>query len=648
MLRKKEYNRKQLIRKIMSAVTLVAVLYSCASIGRPDGGPIDETPPRFIGSSPVDGALNNNKPKISLVFDEFIKLEKANEKVVVSPPQIQMPEIKASGKRIHVNLLDSLKPNTTYTIDFSDAIVDNNEGNPLGNYSFSFSTGETIDTLEVSGTVLAAADLEPVKGMMVGLHVDLDDSAFAKKPFDRVSRTDSRGRFTIRGIAPGKYHIFGLMDGNQNYLYDSKTEMIAFSDSIIVPSMEAAMRQDTLWKDTVTIDTIKTVGYTRFLPDDIILRAFKGINDRQYLSKSERDKENHFVLSFSAPADTLPTLKGLNFDEKDAFIIETTPRNDSICYWIKDSLVYQMDTLEVQLDYLYTDTLNQLVPKTDTIYLANKLTREQREKLQKKANEEKEKERKKREKKGDTIRVEPTKFLTMNVDAPSAFDIYRNIYLSFEEPIASIDTAAIHMEVKVDSLWQPAPFFFMADSLMPRQYQILADWQPEQEYQLTIDSLAFTGIYGLHTDKVQQTVKVKKMEEYGTILLNIKGAAPNAIAELLDASGNVLRQQPVTVEGTADFYFLNPSTKYYIRLFNDRNDNGVWDTGDYDKKIQPEEVFYFPKVWEMKANFEFEENWDVNAIPVDKQKLDEIKKQKPEETKKVQDRNKERARKLGR
>ena len=634
--------------KLPALLMLMIVVYSCASMGTPDGGPYDEEPPKFVRSSPKPYATNNKDKKIAIEFDEFIKLEKTSEKVVVSPPQLEQPDIKASGRRVLVNLMDSLKPNTTYTIDFSDAIVDNNEGNPLGNYSFSFSTGETIDTLEVSGTVLAAADLEPVKGMMVGLHVDLDDSAFAKKPFDRVSRTDSRGRFTIRGIAPGKYHIFGLMDGNQNYLYDSKTEMIAFSDSIIVPSMEAAMRQDTLWKDTVTIDTIKTVGYTRFLPDDIILRAFKGINDRQYLSKSERDKENHFVLSFSAPADTLPTLKGLNFDEKDAFIIETTPRNDSICYWIKDSLVYQMDTLEVQLDYLYTDTLNQLVPKTDTIYLANKLTREQREKLQKKANEEKEKERKKSEKKGDTIRVEPTKFLTMNVDAPSAFDIYRNIYLSFEEPIASIDTAAIHMEVKVDSLWQPAPFFFMADSLMPRQYQILADWQPEQEYQLTIDSLAFTGIYGLHTDKVQQTVKVKKMEEYGTILLNIKGAAPNAIAELLDASGNVLRQQPVTVEGTADFYFLNPSTKYYIRLFNDRNDNGVWDTGDYDKKIQPEEVFYFPKVWEMKANFEFEENWDVNAIPVDKQKLDEIKKQKPEETKKVQDRNKERARKLGR
>lgn len=634
--------------KLPALLLMLIGVYSCASMGTPDGGPYDEEPPKFVRSTPRPFAINSKEKKIAIEFDEFIKLDKIAEKVVVSPPQLEQPDIKASGRKVLVNLVDSLKPNTTYTIDFSDAITDNNEGNPLGNFAFAFSTGDAIDTLEVAGTVLGAADLEPIKGIMVGLHSDLSDSAFYKKPFDRVSRTDSRGHFSIRGIAPGKYRIFALMDGNQNYLYDSKTEMIAFSDSIIVPTMEAAMRQDTLWKDTVTIDTIKTVGYTRFLPDDIILRAFKGINERQYLSKSDRDKENHFVLSFSAKADTLPTLKGLNFDEKDAFIIESTPRNDSICYWIKDSLIYQKDTLEIQLDYLYTDTLNQLVPKTDTLYLANKLTREQREKLQKKADEEKEKERKKREKKGDTIRVEPTKFLTMNVDAPSAFDIYRNIYLSFDEPLASIDTAAIHLEVKVDSLWEATPFLFMADTVAPRQYQILAEWQPEQEYQLSIDSLAFKGIYGLHTDKVKQAIKVKKMDEYGTILLNIKGAAPNAIAELLDASGNVLRQQPVTVEGTADFYFLNPNTKYYIRLFNDRNNNGIWDTGDYDKNIQPEEMYYFPKVWEMKANFEFEENWDINAVPVDKQKLDEIKKQKPEEQKKVQDRNKERARKLGR
>jgi len=634
--------------KLPALLMLMIVVYSCASMGNPDGGPYDEEPPKFVRSTPKPFAINSKEKKVTIEFDEFIKLEKAAEKVVVSPPQLEQPEIKASGRKVVVGLVDSLKPNTTYTIDFADAIVDNNEGNPLGNYAFTFSTGTTIDTMEVSGTVLGASDLEPVKNIQVGLHSDLSDSAFMKKPFDRVSRTDSRGHFSIRGIAPGKYRIYALMDGNQNYLFDSKTEMIAFSDSIIIPAMEDAMRQDTIWKDSLTIDTIKSVGYTRFLPDDIILRAFKEENDRQYLTRSERDKENHFVLTFSARADTLPTLKGLNFDERDAFIIEKTDRNDSICYWIKDSLIYQMDTLEIQMDYLATDTLDRLVPQTDTLFLANKLTRAEREKLEAKAAEEKEKERKKKEKKGETIEPEPTKFLTLNVDAPSAFDLDRNVYLSFDEPVASIDTAAIHMEIKKDSLWEEIPFMFVADSVVPRKYEILAEWEPEKEYQLSIDSMAFRGMYGLHTNKVKQTMKVKKLDEYGTILLNITGADSTAVVELLDGSGKVLRQQRITPQNTADFYYLNPGTKFYIRLFNDRNGNGVWDTGKYSEHSQPEEVYYFPKVWEMKANFEFEENWDINAVPVEKQKLDEIKKQKPEETKKIQDRNKERARKLGR
>ncbi len=634
--------------KLPALLMLMIVVYSCASMGNPDGGPYDEEPPKFVRSTPKPFAINSKEKKVTIEFDEFIKLEKAAEKVVVSPPQLEQPEIKASGRKVVVGLVDSLRPNTTYTIDFADAIVDNNEGNPLGNYAFTFSTGTTIDTMEVSGTVLSASDLEPVKNIQVGLHSDLSDSAFMKKPFDRVSRTDSRGHFSIRGIAPGKYRIYALMDGNQNYLFDSKTEMIAFSDSIIIPAMEDAMRQDTIWKDSLTIDTIKSVGYTRFLPDDIILRAFKEENDRQYLTRSERDKENHFVLTFSARADTLPTLKGLNFDERDAFIIEKTDRNDSICYWIKDSLIYQMDTLEIQMDYLATDTLDRLVPQTDTLFLANKLTRAEREKLEAKAAEEKEKERKKKEKKGEKIEPEPTKFLTLNVDAPSAFDLDRNVYLSFDEPVASIDTAAIHMEIKKDSLWEEIPFLFVSDSVLPRKYEILAEWEPEKEYQLSIDSMAFKGVYGLHTNKVKQTMKVKKLDEYGTILLNITGADSTAVVELLDGSGKVLRQQRITPQHTADFYYLNPGTKFYIRLFNDRNGNGVWDTGKYSEHLQPEEVYYFPKVWEMKANFEFEENWNINAVPVEKQKLDEIKKQKPEETKKIQDRNKERARKLGR
>ena len=627
---------------------LVIIGYSCASMGTPDGGPYDEMPPKFVRSTPSLRAVNVKNQKFELEFDEFIKLEKASEKVIISPPQLEQPEIKVVGKKVVGELFDTLKEATTYTIDFSDAIVDNNEGNPMGHFTYSFSTGASIDTMEVSGTVLNAEDLEPIKGIQVGLHKNLNDSALTTLPFDRVSRTDSRGHFIIRGVAPGKYRIYALMDGNQNYLFDSKTEMVAFSDSIIVPSMMPATRQDTLWKDTLTIDTIKTVGYTRFMPDDIILRAFKEENTRQYFSRSQRDKENHFILKFSAKADALPTLTGLNFDSTDAFIVEPNEGNDSICYWIKDSLVYQMDTLALQMDYLYTDTLDQLVPKCDTIYLANKLTREQREKLAKKEAEEKEKERKKKEKKGETIEPEKIAFLKMDVDAPSAFDVNRNIALSFEEPVSRIDTSAIHLNVKVDTLWVETPFLFVADSLLPRKYEILAEWEPEKEYQLKIDSAAVVGLYGLHTNKVEQTLKVKKLDEYGTLLFNLEEAPSTSVVELLDNGGKVLRQQRISPENTADFYYLAPNTKYYVRLFNDRNGNGKWDTGNVEQGLQPEEVYYFPKVWEMKANFEFEETWNIHATPVDKQKLDEIKKQKPEETKKIQNKNKERAKKLGR
>lgn len=637
------------LKKYRFPLLLLIILgvYSCASTGQPDGGAFDEEPPKFVKSTPMPFAVNNENKKIAIEFDEFVKIEKAAEKVVISPPQLTQPEIKASGKRILVNLEDSLKANTTYTIDFGDAIVDNNEGNPLGNYAFTFSTGTSIDTMEVSGTVLNAKDLEPIKGMQVGLHSDLNDSAFIKKPFDRVGRTDSRGRFSIRGVAPGKYRIYALMDGNQNYMYDSKTELIAFSDSIIIPRIEGAERGDTVWKDSTHVDSVKMVKYTRFLPDDIILKAFKAENDRQYLTQTNRDKENHFIITFSAKADSLPKIKGLNFDEKDAFIIENTPRNDSICYWIKDSLIYHKDTLEMKLDYMFTDSLGKLVPKSDTIFLANKYTREQRAKFQKKAEEDKAKEDKKREKSGEKI-LPQTPFLKMTIEAPSTMDLDKNIILSFEEPILKIDTSAIHLDVKVDSLWKEEPFIIMKDSVLPRTYEILAAWKPDMEYQLTMDSVAITGLYGLHTDKVQNNIKIKKLEDYGTIYLNILGVHKNAVAQLIDNAGKVLREQKVSKDGTADFYFLNPGTKYYIRLFNDDNNNGVWDPGNFEKGIQAEDMFYFPKSWEMKANFEFNETWDVNAIPSDKQKLDEIKKQKPDEAKKIKDRNKERARKLGR
>ena len=627
----------------IALVSVIIAMYACASMGTPDGGPEDYDPPKFVRSTPEPNAINYNKKKVTIEFDEFIKLEKASEKVIISPPQAEAPEVRASGKRVIVQFQDSIKQDITYTIDFGDAIVDNNANNPLGQFAFAFSTGNTVDTMAVSGTVLNAENLEPIKGIQVGLHKNLNDSAFVKLPFDRISRTDSRGRFTIRGVAPGKYRIYALMDGNQNYFFDSKTEQVAWSDSLIVPSMEPAVRQDTVWNplDTAKIDTIKTVNYTRFLPDNIMLRAFKEENDFQYLQKSERTKTNQFSIYFSAKNKELPNVNGLYIDEKQ-LLVEPNTRKDSLLYWITDTVLCERDTLTLQLDYWATDTLKQLVPKTDTLRLINKVPRERRLAMREEEMKKKEKERKKRARKGDTLSVE-TKFLGINVDAPSSLDLNRNITVSFDEPITSIDTAAIHMTHKVDTVWQDIPFLFVADSIAPRRYEILADWKPGDEYRLNIDSLAFKGVYGLHTDKVEKSLKVKTLEDYGTLYLNITGAGQHAIVQLLNSSDAVIRQQPVTDKGTCDFYFLQPSTKYYIRLFNDSNNNGKWDTGNYEQKLQAEEVYYFPKVWEMKANFEFEENWDIHAKPLDQQKLDEIKKQKPEDDKKRKEREKAKA-----
>ncbi len=630
---------KTLIRRLGGVALVLAVVYSCASIGHLEGGPIDEDPPRFVEGTPAPGSLNNGKRKrISITFDEYIKLDNPGEKIVISPPQQQQPEVKASSKKVIINLEDTLKANTTYTIDFGDAIQDNNESNPLEGFTYTFSTGDRLDTMVVSGTVLNASNLEPVKGMQVGLHANLEDSAFTKLPFERVGRTDSRGRFAIRGVAPGKYRIYALQDADQNYAFTQPAEAIAFHDSLIVPAWERRTRMDTLWRDTLTIDTVMAVEYTHYLPDDILLRAFKEKVSSQRLARSERLTPKEFSLYFTAPADSLPLLKGLNFDETDAFIIEqTTGRNDTLHYWIKDSLVYQIDTLQMSLTYLYTDSLKQLVPRTDTLRLVSK-QRPKTEKELKKEQEEKEKERKRREEKGEPPLVE-TDFLTVDVYAPNSMDVYDYITLTFAEPLAGMNDTAIHLRHQVDSLWEDIPFTIERDTLDHKVYNFLpgVDWEYGGSYSFEADSTAFHGLYGLFTDKIKKEFKVKTPEEYGAIFFNVTGADSTAFVELLDEKDVVVRTVPVT-DGKADFYFLNPG-KYGARLVQDTNGNGEWDTGDFARKVQPEEVFYYWQVLELKENFELTQTWIIKDRPLDEQKPDDLKKQKPDEDKKNRNRN---------
>ena len=642
----------QLMKMVMalSIIHYTFSISSCARMGSPDGGWYDDDPPKVIGATPEDKGTNVKSKKVTIYFDEFIKLEDATNKVIVSPPQLEMPEIKGAGKKIVVELKDTLKGNTTYTIDFSDAISDNNEGNPMGNYTYSFSTGERIDTFEVSGYVLEASNLEPVQGILVGLYDDLADSAFKTKPLMRVSRTDSRGRFVVKGVAPGTYRAYALKDADGDFRYGQKSEMIAFSHDTFEPSSKPDTRTDTVWRDSLHIDALLRVPYTHFLPDDITLLAFTQTQTDRMLLKMERVEPNKISMYFTYGDSLLPEIKGLNFDADNAFLVEANEKRDTIHYWLRDTMLVNQDTLRMDITYQVTDTLGNLVQQTDSaVEVVPKVSYEKRMKDLAKEYEKWEKEqekKKKRDEKYDSIY--PVKALEPRYNVPSSIDPNQRITIEMPTPLVYCDTSAVHLYSQIDSVWYKAACIFRPVPNTIRQYEILAEWRPSIEYSLEIDSAAFVDIYGLVSNPYKQGIKVKSMDEYSTLVLNISGLEnvdSTIIVQMLSNSDAPVKEVRVR-GGAAEFFYINPG-KYYFRAFVDANGNGVWDTGDYDEDRQAEAVYYYPKEIECKEKWDVTESWNLTAKPRFQQKPEAITKQKAEKAKQLKNRNAERAKQLG-
>lgn len=633
---------------LIAALSLLMV--ACARMGQPDGGWFDDDPPRIIGSNPADQAVGVNSKRITIQFDEYIKLEDATQNVIVSPPQLEMPEIKATGKKIVVDLKDSLKANTTYTIDFSDAISDNNENNPLGNYTFTFSTGERIDTFEVAGTVLDASNLEPIKGIQVGLYADLADSAFRTKPLLRVARTDGRGRFVIKGVAPGEYRVYALQDADGNYMFNQKSEMVAFSHTTYKPSAGPDIRQDTIWRDSLRIDNILRVPYTHFYPDDIILLAFQEVQtDRYLLKQPERKDADRFTLYFSYGNPQLPEIRGFNFDEKDAFVLEASEKKDTLTYWLRDTALVNQDTLSMQLSYLMTDSTGVLVTQIDTVDVIAKTSYAKRQKDLKKQVESWEKEQAKLKKQGEPYdSIMPREPLKVQYNVPGTMAPDSRPTINMPAPLARCDTASIHLYTKVDTLWYRVPVDVQRRDSLLRTYDVLAEWTAGSEYSLEVDSAAFEDIYGNVSKPFKQGIKISTLDEFSTIVLQLAGVTDTTyVVELLDQSEKTIKQVRTEANGDAVFFYVKPGG-YYARAFRDRNGNGVWDTGNYDANLQPEEVYYFPGRIDCKEKWDITRPWNLIATPLNMQKPGEITKQKPDKEKqKLLNRNAERARRLG-
>ena len=606
------------MKKTAAFLFFTGVLYACASIGTPSGGDYDETPPKFVSSEPAPNTVNFTKNKISLLFDEYIALEKPSENVIITPPQKKMPVIKAVGKRVTVELKDSLIPNTTYTFDFTNAIVDNNEKNALEGFTFAFSTGDVVDSLVISGILLNAEDLEPVPNIMVGIHSNLEDSTFTTLPFLRTSQTNERGRFWIRNVAPGTYRMFALNDMNRDFKFDQPGEAIAFLDSLVIPSFEPAVRQDTIWKDSLTVDTIQEILFTRFTPDDLVLRLFQEPFERQYLQKTERSTAQQFMFAFNAPVQEIPQIEILNqAKNENVLLTEFSSDKKNISYWITDSLVYQQDTLFISAQYCIHDKNNEFITKDDTIRLIKKKVQEPPKESKKKPAPEK------------------REVLNIQITPSGTMDVFDTLRITFSEPILDRSPDflknAISISQKVDTLWEKRKFEFLPDLLNPRIFYSIQTWNYEQEFQIKIDSAAFFSIYDNWNDSIQVNIKARAEKDYGNIFISIVGNDTTGFGQLLDGSDKVMRQ--VALEGgELAFYDLKPG-KYYLRYIEDLNVNGQWDTGLYAEKRQPEPVYYYDGFFDLKAYMEFENEtpWNLKALPLDKQKPLEVTKNKPKE-----------------
>ena len=607
------YFRLKSIVPLLLGISLFYLIFytSCANIGSPSGGLKDTIPPVVVKTDPGLRSINFNGTDVRFTFDEFIMSDQISEKLVISPPMKKKPVIKMKGKTLIVEFAEPLKKASTYSLDFKDAVVDNNEKNPIDAFRFSFSTGASFDSLRVAGYVKNALNQEPVEKALVLLHRQKDYTAFIDSIPDYIGTTNKEGFFMIDNIAPGEYRLYALMDADNSRTYNSKAETIAFADSIIVPSAKYVVRNDTIVKG---LDTLVVAGHVDYLPKPQYLMMFEEIKFDQYLDASKRTQSNKCEFYFKESlSDSFRVNLLKPVPTKDWSFIEKNLKRDSITVWLTDTVISKNDTLKFELKYQVLDSLNQMVMKRDTVEMI--YARIKAPKAKRKKNEAPE---------------IPTITFANNINA-SAHDIYQRIQIEAPEPLASFDLSKVRLYSMVDTVKTRIPIEVKRDTNSIRKYFIEHHWIPNSNYLFQIDSAAAYNIYGYPSKKVDQKFKTQKEDFYGKIILTLSGLSGPAIVQLLsnDKDERVLQKIQVLGDAKIEFPFLKPE-KYKIRLILDSNKNGKWDTGFLAGNIEPEEVVYYPKIIKVRSNFEYKENWEINYKPNYKKDLfdEELEKEK--------------------
>ena len=619
-----KYLKLRSIAPLLIGLSLFYLLFytSCANIGSPSGGPKDSIPPVVVKTIPILRGTNYKGTDVRLTFDEYINMDGIAEKLVVSPPMKKKPVIKMKGKTLIVEFPQDLHKESTYSLDFKDAVADNNEKNPIEDLRFSFSTGQKFDSLKVVGYVKNAINQEPVEKALVLLHHRKEYSAFIDSLPDYIGTTNKEGLFMIDNVSSGSYRLYALTDADNSMTYNSNSELIAFADSVIIPTAKYVARNDTVIKGA---DTLIVSGHVDYLPAPQYLMMFEEIKFNQYLNSFKRTQENKCDFYFSESlSDSFHVNLIKPAPSRDWSYIESNLKRDSITVWLTDTVFSKTDSLKFELKYQVLDSLNQLVIKRDTvemIYAAQKVP-----KIKRKKNE---------------LPPVPTINLGNNINL-SAHDLYRPIMIEAPEPLSSFDITKVRLYSFEDTVKTLIPIEVKKDTNSVRKHFIEHQWAPNTNYLFQIDSAAAYNIYGYPNNKINLKFRTQKEDYYGKIKLTISGLSGPAIVQLLgnDKDEKILQKIQILEDGEIQFPYLKPE-KYKIRLILDSNKNGKWDTGYLGDGLQPEEVVYYPKIIKIRSNFEFVETWEIKYKPDYKKELIDEELEKEKARKKEQEKKSE-------
>ncbi|HQA76291.1 MAG TPA: Ig-like domain-containing protein, partial [Salinivirgaceae bacterium] len=499
-------------------IIVALILTGCAKEMAPTGGPKDTYAPEVKKANPKPNSLHFDSKKISITFNEFLSLKDASQKVTISPPLNKKPEVRLKGKTVIVELNDTLRQNTTYNINFRDAIRDYTEGNIKDNFQYVFSTGGEIDTIFISGVVKNAATGLPVENVQVGLYNNIYDSVVAKEKPLYYSITNKAGEFTINNIKKGEYKIFALSDIANDMLYKLPNEKVAFLDETLKPETYKDIAYDTLKiikeisaesGDTIFADTIIQKSIVASTIEKIRLNLFEPDYQKQFVKTSSRPRRNLINIVLNREPYSETTLR--TFDDTN-FVQVCSQRPDSLLFVIPSFEMTLSDTLKAVLEYGFLDSLENLTIQKDTITLAvekNKVFD------------------------NDTI-VTFTSNIVGNV-----LDKNKKLVLNFNHPVNSIDFEKIKLFTVEDTVKKAIDFNTTLDttkSLLTIDYQFVQS----NSYEMIFDSLAISDIYEQYSHPKSLKFRVPDESEYGVLAVNIVGEIENnSVIELYDNSKNV-------------------------------------------------------------------------------------------------------------